>query len=115
VPRVGITPEESMALETFAAEVRAGVECASAADQQRVYRLLKLTGTATRDEAEGVQLGRYRASSFVLDWRAVLALRPHSGNNLVFRTVRSTFVMKASSQTIAAARSGATSVSTAGS
>jgi hypothetical protein len=80
-PSVGITPEESLVLETFAAEVRAGVDCASTADQQRIYRLLKLTGTATRDEAEGVQLGRYRANSFVLDWRAVLplAVRPHDG------------------------------------
>jgi site-specific DNA recombinase len=81
-PSVGITPEESMALEEFAAEVRAGVACASVEEQQRVYRLLKLTGTATRDEAEGKQLGRYRYSRFVIEWRALLplAVLPHGGN-----------------------------------
>ena len=81
-PVAGITPEECLALEAFAAEVREGLAVATAAEQQRVYRLLRLTGTATRDEANGVQFGRYRYNSFVMEWQALLplAVRTHGGN-----------------------------------
>jgi site-specific DNA recombinase len=67
----GLTPEAATVLETFAAEVRAGLTAATPAERRQIAQLLQLRGTVRQDAEGGVRLGRH---AFTVQYEAVLAL-----------------------------------------
>ncbi len=71
-PIDGLSDDDVAALQQFAAEIRAGLDCAGPAERHRIYKLLRLRGTVREDPEHGIRLRRRR---FVIDWEAVLELR----------------------------------------
>jgi site-specific DNA recombinase len=75
----GLTPEAATALETFAAEVRAGLRAATPVERRQIGQLLQLRGTVRADAEHGVRLGRH---AFTVQCEAVLAL-PDNGQGFL--------------------------------
>jgi site-specific DNA recombinase len=71
-PVPGLSSDDIDAIEQFAAEVRAGMDVVTSAEQHRIFTLLKVRGTVIEDPVNGVQLRRRR---FSIDWQAILPLR----------------------------------------
>ena len=76
IPLGGLSEEETLSLEAFAAEIRAGIHEATPQELRRVVELLRLRGVvrAAADDEPGVRLGR-RLRRFVVDWDAVYRLQ----------------------------------------
>ena len=74
----GLSEDEVLSIQTFANDVRAGLDRATTADRRRLYELLNVRGVVTVDP-EGVLIGRKHR--FRIDWTAAIPLR-HSGSRL---------------------------------
>jgi hypothetical protein len=79
-PAPGLTKSEVLALADFAAEVRAGIDAATPAEQRRIYDLLRLRGTVrlAREGEEGYRVGR-NFRRFVFEWQAIISIQQHDG------------------------------------
>jgi site-specific DNA recombinase len=75
----GLTPDAAGALETFAADVRAGLTATTPAEQRRVCRLLQLQGTVRHDPVRGAPLGRH---AFTIQWEAAIQFQDNAGRLL---------------------------------
>src|SRR5262249_44897284 len=77
----GLSPEQALALEDFAGEIRTGLAAATPLDMRRIYDLLQFRGVI-RSDADGIRLGRkYR---FACDWDSQLPLRASNHTVLTF-------------------------------
>jgi site-specific DNA recombinase len=72
VPTPGLSAAETMQLRQFAAEVREGIEHATAGERRRIYELLRLEGTVRLDSEHGIKLGRRHR--FAIEWAAIIPL-----------------------------------------
>jgi hypothetical protein len=69
----GLSAAQVDALTAYAAEVRAGIVHASAAQQRHICQMLRLTGRVTEDQEQGLRLNRDHA--FTIEWEALISLR----------------------------------------
>ena len=72
-PHVGLSAEQAMSLQQFAAEVRAGIDAAEGTDRQRVFELLRLQGRLRLDDERGIRLAK--RNRFSIEWTAIVPLR----------------------------------------
>jgi site-specific DNA recombinase len=78
-PGAGLSPDQATSLLQFSAEIRAGLDKASAADEQgaahrrRVFQMLRLRGTVRPDQEHGVLVGRKHRVT--VSWDAAIRLR----------------------------------------
>jgi hypothetical protein len=78
-PGTGLSPDQATSLEQFAEEIRAGIDKASAPDEQgarhrrRVFQMLKLRGTVRHDQEHGAPVGRKHRAT--VEWDAAIQLR----------------------------------------
>ena len=72
IPLDGLSEEDALSLETFAAEIAAGIHEATPQEQRRIYQLLRLRGVVrvAADSEPGIRLGR-RLRRFAVDWDAI--------------------------------------------
>ena len=67
----GLSDDEALEIETFAGQIRTGLEFATPAERRRLYELLQIRGKVYED-AQGVRLGRKH--SFRIEWQAPIQL-----------------------------------------
>ena len=71
-PHIGLSDEQALSLERFAAEVRAGIGKVGPADRREIFELLQLRGVVSVDP-KGIRLAR--ANRFRIQWTAIIGLR----------------------------------------
>jgi hypothetical protein len=84
---LGLAADQAEALTHFAEEVASGADATDAADQQRIYALLRLRATVTPDPA-GVEFGRHRyriAWEGLIDIAGLRVDRPEPHNHPLLR------------------------------
>jgi site-specific DNA recombinase len=80
-PAAGMSAEEALTLETFAAEVRQGMDLADPQTRRQIYEIIHLHGRVRHDREHGRKLGRRHR--FSITWEAAIeldsALIPNGG------------------------------------
>ena len=77
-PVEGLSEDDALALEQFAERIGSGLEHATLAERQRIYRLLRLLGTVRPGGEQDIRLKRGR---FAIAWTALLDIRAEYGTN----------------------------------
>jgi hypothetical protein len=76
-PVDGLSAEQALSLEAFAAEIRAGIEHADEPERHRILQMLHVKAAVKLDEDHGSKLGRDHRYSIA--WDAVIPLRHADG------------------------------------
>ena len=71
-PHIGLSDEQAVPLERYAAEARAGIGNAGPGDSRDIFGLLQLRGTVSLDDT-GIRLAR--ANRFRILWTGIIALQ----------------------------------------
>jgi hypothetical protein len=83
-PHIGLSDEQALSLERFAAEVRAGIGKVGPADRREIFELLQLRGVVSVDP-KGIRLAR--ANRFRIQWTAIIGLRSRDSTLTNIQTV----------------------------
>ena len=77
-PSSGLSEQDAVDLEAFAAEMRLGAEQATPQERRLIYQKLQLAGVIRRDDEHGRKLKQ--RNRFSMEWQNVLVFRSNAGN-----------------------------------